>query len=109
MHTKVTTGELKAFDADLDGNIDFYIVGLKPNSSRISVKFIYRKKFLDMLWNVAKFQDELQVSKEVRVVPLSSIKKECISPKSSSEKTTPHCFRAYLSLQFITGYTLVPC
>ena len=54
MHTKVTTGELKAFDADLDGNIDFYIVGLKPNSSRISVKFIYRKKFLDMLWNVAK-------------------------------------------------------
>ncbi len=89
MQTKVTTGELKAFDADLDGNIDFYIVGLKPNSSRISVKFIYRKKFLDMLWNVAKFQDELQVSKEVRVVPLSSIKKECISPKSSSEKINP--------------------
>ena len=116
MHTKVTTGELKAFDADLDGNIDFYIVGLKPNSSRISVKFIYRKKFLDMLWNVAKFQDELQVSKEVRVVPLSSIKMNCLSlkentgggnakyvPRSRDEKIDPELLSRLLK-SIIYGY-----
>ncbi len=92
MKTRITTNELEELDEDLDGNIDFYIVGLKPNSSRISVKFLYRKKFLDMLWNLAKFQDELQVSEEVKVVPLPMIKKECLSPKSNSEKINPDLF-----------------
>ncbi len=92
MKTRITTNELKELDAELDGNIDFYIVGLKPNSSRISIKFLYRKKFLDMLWNLARFQDELQVSEEIRVVSLSWIKKECLSPKSNSEKISPALF-----------------
>ena len=92
MKTRITTNELKELDEDLDGNVDFYIVGLKPNSSRISIKFLYRKKFLDMLWNLARFQDELQVSEEVRVVSLSWIKKECLSPKSNSEKISPALF-----------------
>lgn len=92
MNTRITTNELKELNEDLDGNIDFYIVGLKPNSSRISIKFLYRKKFLDMLWNLARFQDELQVSEEVRVVSLSWIKKECLSPKSNSEKISPALF-----------------
>ena len=92
MKTRITTNELKELDAELDGNIDFYIVGLKPNSSRISIKFLYRKKFLDMLWNLARFQDELQVSEEVRVVSLSSIKMNCMSSKSNSEKISPALF-----------------
>ena len=92
MKTRITTNELKELDEELDGNIDFYIAGLKPNSSRISIKFLYRKKFLDMLWNLARFQDELQVSEEVRVVSLSWIKKECLSPKSNSEKISPALF-----------------
>ena len=96
MNTRITTNELKELNEDLDGNIDFYIVGLKPNSSRISIKFLYRKKFLDMLWNLARFQDELQVSEEVRVVSLSWIKKECLSPKSNSEKISPALFTKLL-------------
>lgn len=109
MKTRITTNELKELDEDLDGNIDFYIVGLKPNSSRISIKFLYRKKFLDMLWNLARFQDELQVSEEVRVVSLSSIKMNCMSlkendgnsnmkyaPRSREEKINPELFSSLL-------------
>ena len=45
----------------IDENVDFYILGLKPNSSRLSVKFIFRKKYADAnkidyidLYNVLK-------------------------------------------------------
>lgn len=89
---KLTVGELESLDADLNDKLDFYMVGLKPNSSRISMKFLYRKKFGDMLWNVAKFQAELQISENVSVVSLSKIKRECVSPKSSSEKVNPNLF-----------------
>lgn len=89
---RITSSELNKLDDNLDEQVTFYIVGMKPNSSRISIKFIYCKKFGDVLWNVARFQDELQYSEEVRVVSLSQIKKECISPKSSSEKVNPELF-----------------
>ena len=92
MQARITTAELKAVDADLDDQVDFYMAGFKPNSSRISMKFLYRRKFGEILQNVAKFQDELQMSEDVKVVPLFKIKKECISPKSSSEKVNPDLF-----------------
>lgn len=92
MYGKVTTGELHQLDSNLDEKINFYMVGMKPNSSRISIKFIYCKKFGDVLWNVAKFQDELQILQDIKVVSLSQIKKECVSPKSSSEKVNPELF-----------------
>lgn len=90
--TKITSEELEKVDEELDANIDFYIVGLKPNSSRISVKFIYRKKFGALLINVAKFQEELQISNEISVISLKNINDACKSPKSSTEKVNPSLF-----------------
>ena len=55
-------------------DIDFYMVGLKPNSSRLAVKFIYRKRYADILWNVAKFQEEMQVSETVRPLSIARIR-----------------------------------
>lgn len=74
---------------DIDPDVDFYMLGLKPNSSRLSVKFIFKKKYADVLWNIARFQQDLQITKELRPVYISSIKKELISPKSSNEKVNP--------------------
>lgn len=73
----------------IDPNVDFYMLGLKPNSSRLSVKFIYRKKYADILWNIAKFQKELQISEEGKSVPFWVIKEELRSPKNASEKINP--------------------
>lgn len=70
---------------NMDGNVDFYIAGLKPNSSRLSLKFIVKKKYADVLWNIAKFQQELQTSTNFRPVYFSSIKRELVSPKSSGD------------------------
>ncbi len=74
---------------DIDPDVDFYMLGLKPNSSRLSVKFIFKKKYADVLWNIARFQQDLQITKELRPAYISSIKKELISPKSSNEKVNP--------------------
>ena len=85
----ITEKELnKKFD-DLDPDTDFYIVGLKPNSSRISIKFILRKRYGDILLNIARFQVDAQVTKPLKLLPLYRIRKELVSPNSSSEKINP--------------------
>ena len=73
----------------IDENVDFYMVGLKPNSSRISVKFIYKKKAADILIQIARHQLDLQVSEKMKPVPFWAIKKELLSPKSTNDKVNP--------------------
>lgn len=85
---KVTEGRLQSLDM-IEPDVDFYMIGLKPNSSRLSVKFIFRKKYADILWNIARFQNDMQVSEEIRPVSFSRIKEELRSPKSTSEKINP--------------------
>lgn len=73
----------------IDPEVDFYMLGLKPNSSRLSVKFVIKRKYADVLWNIARFQKDLQVSEVFHSVALWQIKKEIISPKSKSDKVNP--------------------
>lgn len=85
---KITEERLQSLGY-IESNVDFYMLGLKPNSSRLSVKFLYRRKYADLLWNIAKFQRELQVSEEIFPISLRRIKDELRSPKSTSEKINP--------------------
>ena len=85
----ITEREVEDKFNDIDENVDFYIVGLKPNSSRLSIKFILRKRYGDILMNIARFQGEIQVREPLKVVPLYWIKGEMVSPKSSNEKVNP--------------------
>ena len=85
---KITAKRLESLSA-IDPSVDFYMLGLKPNSSRLSVKFIIRKKYADVLWNIARFQQEIQVVQEQNPVPLWMIEKELISPKSKNDKVNP--------------------
>lgn len=74
---------------NLDTNVDFYILGLKPNSSRIAVKFLYHKKFGEILTNIASHQNDMQIGDNPSSIPLWRIKKEIISPKSTNETIDP--------------------
>lgn len=71
---------------NIDKNVDFYMVGIKPNSSRVALKFIYHRKFGQMLENIALHQSDMQIGEKVIPVPIWKLKKEMISPKSSNEK-----------------------
>ena len=84
----VTEERLQSLDM-IDPDVDFYMLGLKPNSSRLSVKFIIRRKYADVLWNIVRFQKDLQVTEEFHSVALWQIKREMISPKSKNDKVNP--------------------
>lgn len=74
---------------DIAPDVVFYMVGLKPNSSRISVKFFEKRRFADILENLARFQEDLHISKEWRPVSLSRIHRELRSPKSTNDNVSP--------------------
>lgn len=84
---KVSSDELTL--EKLDPDVDFYILGLKPNSSRVSVKFIYHRRFGDILQNIAVHQKDMQLSDKWRYISFYQIKQEMISPKSSNDKIPP--------------------
>lgn len=79
----------KLDNVSLDSDTDFYIAGIKPNSSRLSVKFIYRQKFGRMMMNIAKHQADMKIRNESKPVPLWRVKKELVSPKSKDEAVDP--------------------
>lgn len=74
---------------NIDPNVDFYIVGLKPNAARLSVKFVYRKKMGEILCNIARHQEDLKISETSRPLSLWRIGKELVSPKSKNEQADP--------------------
>lgn len=60
----------------IDTDTTFYMFGLRPNSSRLALKFIYREKFADILHNMAMHQNDLRLSEESRTIPLWKIMNE---------------------------------
>lgn len=82
------TAQRIASTENIDPDVDFYMVGIKPNASRIAVKFIYRKKFGEILQNIALHQSDMQITEKINPIPLWMLKKQLISPKSNSNNNT---------------------
>lgn len=80
--------DMSALLENMDPSVSFYTVGLKPNASRLAVKFIYRNTFADVLLNIAQHMEDMRLSSSTHPVPLWLIKKQLISPKSSSKSTS---------------------
>lgn len=81
---EVTADKISTVE-NIDDNVDFYIIGLKPNSGRVSLKFIYRRKFGDILSCIALHQSDMQIGNEVKPIPLWRLKNELKSPKIKKE------------------------
>ncbi len=76
-------------DLNIDANTVFYIVGLAPNVSRISQKFIYRDKFGKIFENTALHQADMMIDGSKGQIPLWRMCSELKSPKSSNETIPP--------------------
>ncbi len=95
---KVSSARLQETAADISPNVDFYIVGLKPNSSRISVKFIYRKSFGEIFQNIVQHYADMKIrTDQMRSSPLRQIIEELIPPpQRKKEKSTDPALMAKL-------------
>lgn len=68
---------------ELDENVTFYIMGMTPNSSRISLKLYYKNTFGNVLKNAVIHQRDVAIGNDDRQVSLNRIIKELKSPKAS--------------------------
>lgn len=74
---------------NIDENVDFYIAGFTPNSSRICQKFIAHNSFGRIMENVSLHQRDMELSGNDRHISFGSIAKELISPKSTKDEIPP--------------------
>ena len=86
-----------AYDiSSLGANADdtFYVVGLTPNVSRISQKFIMRDKFGNIMNNMFLHQKDMAVNDSGRNIYINMITRELISPKSTNDNVPPSLISA---------------
>jgi CRISPR-associated protein Csd1 len=87
--SKLKTGyfleDLDEFIRGINKDVTFYVVGLKTNSARLSVKFIYRRQFGELFRNLVQHQLDLKISQQSRPISLNTLTKELVSPKSSKQ------------------------
>lgn len=78
---------------NIDKNTIFYIAGFTPNSSRICQKFIIKNKFGDIISNLNKHQNDLQIDEQrIKQISFYNIAKELVSPKSQNAKVPSPLF-----------------
>jgi len=74
---------------NIDRDVIFYVVGIKPNSARLALKCIYRQSFGKILHNTVQHYADMQIGNNNKPVTIRAICKELVSPKSTNDKVSP--------------------
>lgn len=75
--------------SNINRNVDFFILGIKPNSSRLAIKIFYKDTFGSIMDRISKHQEDLKINNNDPAIPLWQLAKELKSPKSSDESLPP--------------------
>ncbi|HHV97071.1 MAG TPA: type I-C CRISPR-associated protein Cas8c/Csd1 [Clostridiaceae bacterium] len=78
---------------EFDKNINFYILGLSPNSARLSVRFFLRDSFGGFIEKVTQHYIDMKIEKQFDtdpdVIPIWRILYETVSTKSEDKSASP--------------------
>lgn len=75
---------------NIDSDVSFYVVGIKPNSARLALECIYRQSFGKVLQNTIVHYSDMRIgSGGGKPMSVRTICKELVSPKSSNDKVSP--------------------
>ncbi len=78
--------------AKVNMNSPFCVLGIAPNAGRLSVRFFYRSTFGNLMENVAKHYERLEIKKpaaEFEYLTPYWLLKETVSPKSKDQSASP--------------------
>lgn len=73
----------------INADVEFYIAGFVPNSSRVSQKFVYHNKFGKIFENVLKHQKDMALETTKKHTSIGQIARELKPPKAKRENTPP--------------------
>lgn len=90
---------------DIDESVSFYILGMTPNSSRVSVKLYCKDTFGNIMKNMAQHQRDLKISENSSPISVNQILRELKSPKSQKDKVpSPLISDIFRSILYGTVY-----
>lgn len=79
--------------ADVDMNRRFYVLGLAPNAARISVRFFLQDSFGNMLDNLRRHYDRLEIQRPAfdnrQYLSIPQLLWETVNPKSKEKASSP--------------------
>lgn len=107
--SKLRMGTVLADDLAADGidpTVNFYVAGLTPNTSRVSVKFVYRNSVGKLVGNIAAHQRDLRHSglDENTQLSVRTLTDALYSPKTSySDRKPPYPLYAALMESILNG------
>ena len=96
-------------DIEIDPAEPFYILGLAPNSARISVRFFIQNSFGELVKNVALHQERMAIinpkaaNSQWGQVPLEQILNETVNPHASHAVSSPLLSGSLLRAIMING------
>ncbi|HPG92009.1 MAG TPA: type I-C CRISPR-associated protein Cas8c/Csd1 [Clostridia bacterium] len=81
----------KPFDESSLALLDtkFYVLGVKPNASRLTIKFFYANTFGKTLENAKQHFDDLKLYEDQKTPSISRIIYETVSPNSTNKDPNP--------------------
>lgn len=90
----VNGNEVKWEGIPLNPSNNFYILGISPNSARLSVRFFIQNTFGKVMENLLKNQQRMEMVKpgfeKFNYIPLWRILGETVNKKSKDKKCKPH-------------------
>lgn len=66
---------------NIDSDVSFYVVGIKPNSARLALKCIYRQSFGKILQNTIQHHSDMQLDGDERPITINAIYKALMPTK----------------------------
>ena len=74
---------------NIDENIEFCVLGVKPNTSRLAIKIFEKDSFGNIMSRITKHQEDMRLGEDDNKITMWQITNELKSPKSKEDAVPP--------------------